>query len=192
MLAEVSLILSRVSAGDKSAADQLLPLVYQQLRAAAQIAMNNERKDHTLQATALVHEAFAKLVAGQPMVWESRAHFYDAAARAMRQILIDHARARNAQKRGGGARRLEFKDFAGAMDADSEEIFALDAALGRLEEEDPEAATVVRLRFFAGLSGEQAADALRFSPRKVDMVWARARAWLYRELSKESGPASPR
>ncbi|MBL8888217.1 MAG: sigma-70 family RNA polymerase sigma factor [Phycisphaerales bacterium] len=182
----VSVILSKVASGDRRAADQLLPLVYSQLRAAAQNAMNNERKDHTLQATALVHEAYAKLVGGQPIDWANRAHFYDAAARAMRQILIDHARSRNAEKRGGGARKQELTDFAAAFDSDSDQILALDAALSRLETEDAEIASVVRFRFFAGLSGDETAQALGVSARKVDMMWARARAWLFRELESET------
>lgn len=181
----VSVILQRASSGDRRAADELLPLVYSQLRAAAQNAMLHERRDHTLQATALVHEAYAKLVGGQPIDWANRAHFYDAAARAMRQILIDHARARNTEKRGSGASKQALTDFAAAFSADSDLILALDSALSRLETEDPELAGVVRLRFFAGLSGDEAALALGVSPRKVDMCWARARAWLFREL--ESG-----
>ncbi|MFO0861233.1 MAG: ECF-type sigma factor [Phycisphaerales bacterium] len=182
----VSIILQRASSGDRRAADELLPLVYTQLRAAAQNAMLNERRDHTLQATALVHEAYAKLVGGQPVDWANRAHFYDAAARAMRQILIDHARSRNTHKRGGAARKQELVDFAAVFVADSDQILALDAALSRLESEDPELAGVVRLRFFAGLSGDETAKALGVSPRKVDMMWARARAWLFREIERDT------
>ncbi|MBS0190331.1 MAG: RNA polymerase subunit sigma [Planctomycetes bacterium] len=182
----VSAILQRASSGDRRAADDLLPLVYSQLRAAAQNAMRNERPDHTLQATALVHEAYAKMVGGQPVDWANRAHFYDAAARAMRQILIDHARAKNAEKRGGDARREPLSDFAGAFHADPARILALDEALSRLEREDEELASVVRFRFFAGLSGDDTAQVLNVSPRKVDMLWARARAWLFRELEPDT------
>ena len=180
---DISVILHQAAAGDRAAAERLLPIVYHQLRASAQKLMAAERGDHTLQATALVHEAYAKLVAGQPIDWANRAHFYDAAARAMRQILVDHARARGALKRGGCAERRPITDFAAAFSSDPAGVLALDAALSRLEREDQDAAAVVRLRFFAGLSGDQAASALGVSPRKVDMVWARARAWLFRELS---------
>ncbi|MBL8999761.1 MAG: sigma-70 family RNA polymerase sigma factor [Phycisphaerae bacterium] len=181
---DFSVILGGVGRGDADAAQQLLPLVYSQLRAAAQNAMNGERPDHTLQATALVHEAFAKLVGGKPVDWANRAHFYEAAARAMRQILIDHARARNTAKRGGRDGKVPLTDFAAALEASTDEIMALDSALTRLETHDTELAGVVRLRFFAGLSGEDAASALGVSARKVDMLWSRARAWLFRELTR--------
>jgi len=182
---DITIMLDRASKGHESAAAELFPLVYAQLRATAQRAMNGERSDHTLQATALVHEAFVKLVGGQPIDWANRAHFYDAAARAMRQILIDHARARKSQKRGGESERVPLTDFASAIDAKPDQILALDAALSRLEVEDIELSSVVRLRFFAGLSGDDTASALGISPRKVDLLWARARAWLYRAIESE-------
>src|SRR5262245_45146790 len=147
--------------------------------------MNEERGDHTLQATALVHEAYLRLVGAQPVTWANRAHFFDAAARAMRQILIDHARARKSQKRGGGGVKRPLTDFSAALEAESEDVLALDEAISRLEAEDQEAAAVVRLRFFAGLSGDEAAEALGISARKVDLVWARARAWLFRRLEAD-------
>jgi len=171
-------LLERISQGDRQAAAELLPIVYEQLRASAQKLMAGERRDHTLQATALVHEAFAKLVGGTPEGFANRAHFFDAAARAMRQVLIDHARARNAQKRQAGSARIPISDLSTAFDADPSRVIALDDAISRLESEDPEAAAVVRLRFFAGLSGEESAAILGCSSRKVDMVWARARAKL--------------
>lgn len=185
MPSDATLILERIAQGDRHAAAELLPLVYAQLRASAQKAMAGERRDHTLQATALVHEAFARLVGGDGAGYANRAHFYEAAARAMRQVLIDHARSRNAQKRGGGSRPESLVDLASAFEADPARVLALDEALCRLETEDPEAAGVVRLRFFAGLSGEQAAGVLGVSARKADMLWARARAKLFRAL--ESG-----
>ncbi|MFZ4576259.1 MAG: ECF-type sigma factor [Phycisphaerales bacterium] len=181
---DISVILEEVARGDPDAACKLMPLVYAQLRAAAQLAMNGERRDHTLQATALVNEAYVKLVGGGPVEWPNRAHFYHAAARAMRQILIDHARARNAAKRGGGGAKVPLKDFAAAFEAPDEHVLTLDAAMTKLECEDEELASVVRLRFFAGLSGDDTATVLGVSARKVDMLWARARAWLYREMEK--------
>jgi len=159
--------------------------VYAQLRATAQRLLEAERPGHTLQATALVHEAYAKLVGGNLAQFANRAHFYDAAARAMRQVLVDHARSRNALKRGGDRVAVSFHDLESAFAADPLAVLALDEAISRLEQEDPEAASVVRLRFFAGLSGDEAAGLLGVSPRKVDMVWARARAKL--RLSLDSG-----
>ncbi len=203
----VTRILDRAAAGDRAAARELLPLVYDQLRAAAQRAMAGERPGHTLTATALVHEAYARLVgAGGEARFASRAHFYHAAARAMRQYLVDHARARLAQKRGGpgedhagGGGEVARKRVSGAVPrevadlaagADPEEILSLDAALSRLEGSDPQAAAVVRLRFFAGLSVEQTAGVLGVSPATVKREWQFARARLYRELSAD-GPGPP-
>lgn len=182
---EVTRLIHAASASDHAAANQLLTLVYDQLRKIAQQRMNEERREHTLQATALVHEAYVKLVGDPDLNWANRAHFYDAAARAMRQILIDHARRRVAEKRGGAAQRVPLTDLAAAFDVDSDQIFALDTALLRLEGEDAEAATVVRLRFFAGLSIDEVARTLGVSPRKVDLVWARARAWLFRAVQAQ-------
>jgi RNA polymerase sigma factor (TIGR02999 family) len=170
----------------------LLTLVYDQLRKIAQQRMNDERGDHTLQATALVHEAYLRLVGDQPLEWDSRAHFFAAAAEAMRRILVEHARARNRLKRGGDAdgrpsRRVPIRllDLADEQ-ADPEEILMLDDALRRLESEDPNAARVVRLRFFAGLTGDQAAAALGVSPATVDREWTYSRARLHRLMSERS------
>jgi RNA polymerase sigma factor (TIGR02999 family) len=147
--------------------------------------MGQEQTDHTLQATALVHEVYARLAgaAGRPAMFANAAHFYAAAAEAMRRILIDHARARDSDKRGG--RRVKFNlssvlDLAAAPESD--DILALDEALLRLEQETPEAAAVVRMRFYAGLSVDETAEALGVAPRTVDRDWAYARAWLFREL----------
>lgn len=168
-----------------AAADRLLPLVYDQLCRAAQQRMATERGDHTLSATALVHEAWLKLVGPRQVPWAGRGHFYAAAAQAMRRILIDHARARAA--RGGGDLRLEdIGDVGTLASADSAQILAVDAALTRLEADDPEAAAVVRLRFFGGLTVDQAAAALGISPATADRHWAYARAWLYDALRDES------
>jgi RNA polymerase sigma factor (TIGR02999 family) len=166
-------------AGDRRAADALLPLVYDQLRAIAHERMAMERPGHTLQATALVHEAYVKLVGAGDIPWSGRAGFFYAASEAMRRILIDHARRRNAQKRQEPAVRATLHDIADLASAeDSSEILAFDEAFLRLEGEHPQAAAVVRLRFYAGLSVEQTAEALSVSPRTVNREWTFARAWL--------------
>jgi RNA polymerase sigma factor (TIGR02999 family) len=173
------------ASGDKEAADRLLPLVYEQLRQAAQRDLGRERAGHTLSATALVHEAYLKLVGPREVSWASRGHFYAAAAEAMRRILLDHARARG--RRGGVARPLaELVDVAALSAADPEQIVAVDEAFGRLEREDPEAAAVVRLRFYAGLSVDEAAEALGLSPRTAARLWSYARAVLYRDFGSDS------
>jgi RNA polymerase sigma factor (TIGR02999 family) len=166
-----------------------LPRIYAELRRKAQVYLNDERSGHTLNATALVHEAYMKLAGGENAPeFKTTGHFYAAAAEAMRRILVDHARARVADKRGGEARRLG----GGALDNAQlltcgqapEEILALDEALSRFGVQDPEAAEVVHLRFFAGLDIEQTAKVLGVSPRTVKRQWQFARAWLYRELEK--------
>jgi len=164
---------------------QLLEAVYDQLRAIAQQRMGEEGVGHTLQATALVHEAFLRIGAERRVPFTDRAHFFAAAAEAMRRILIDHARAKGAAKRGGrAAARVPLSVVDLAEDHDPTEVLALDEALERLERAEPEVAAVVRLRFFAGLSGEETAGALSISPRQVDRLWAYARAWLLRELQR--------
>lgn len=173
--------------GDRQAADRLLPLVYEQLRKAAQLGLAGERSGHTLSATALVHEAYLKLVGPREVAWASRGHFYSAAAEAMRRILIDYARARGRHKRGPAPLSLE--DASALLSvadlvsgADSDQIVMLDDAVRRLEAEDPDVAQIVRLRFYAGLSGDETASALGKSPATVDRDWAWARAWLFRQM----------
>lgn len=163
--------------------DALVDAVYQQLRAIAQQRLKAERPGHTLQATALVHEAFLRVGQGRDSPFQNQAHFFATAAEAMRRILVDHARAKGAAKRGGGARRPPLSIVDLARESDPEEILALDEALARLEGMEPEVAAVVRLRFFAGLSGDATAEALGISPRQVDRHWAYARAWLAREIA---------
>jgi len=172
------------SAGDAHAASELLPLVYEQLRAIAQQRMALERRDHTLQATALVHEAYAKLVGMGDLPWSGRAGFFHAASEAMRRILIDHARRRHAGKRKAQGTRITLHDVADlASSEDADEILALDGAFQRLERVHPATAAVVRLRFYAGLSVEETAEALSLSPRTVSREWTFARAWLFDALS---------
>jgi len=192
--ADITLLLHAAANGQGESAERLLPLVYQQLRAIAQQRMAGERKDHTLQATALVHEAYAKLVGhdaeGGKVPWSGRAAFFKVAAEAMQRILVDHARARLAEKRGGSDRKrldLAIGDVADlAIDEKkSEEIIALDEAICRLQEQEPRVAEVVRLRFYAGLSVDDTAAALGVSPRTVDLDWSFARAWLFRALNRQ-------
>lgn len=168
-------------------AGELLEQVYEQLRGLAQLRLSQERPGHTLQATALVHEVYLRLARGNPGAFASRGQFFHAAAEAMRRILIEHARARGRQKRGGGAARLPLSNVLDlAQASDPSEILALDDAICRLEEQMPEAAAVVRLRFFAGLSVQETAEALGVSPRTVDREWTYARAWLFRQLAEPS------
>jgi RNA polymerase sigma factor (TIGR02999 family) len=177
-------ILAAPGDGAAKAAEQLLPLVYDELRKLAKVHMAGERQDHTLQPTALVHEAYARLVGDDARCWANRAHFFAAAAEAMRRILIDHARAKRGSRRGGDVRKLPIGviDLAAADDPD--QIMALDAAISRLEDQDADAARVVRLRFYAGLSVEEVAHSLGVSARTVKREWAYARAFLYRVLEE--------
>ncbi len=181
---DATILLRAVADGDKSAADRLFPLVYDQLRREAQIHLASERPGHTLSATAMVHEAYVRLVGPRQIPWAGRAHFYASAAQAMRRILIDHARAHRA--RGGPKGRLEDIGDVGVLaGANPDQILAVDAALVRLESEDPEAAAVVRLRFYAGLSMDQVAEVLTISPRTAARTWNYARAVLFRLLSSD-------
>lgn len=163
-------------------ASDLLPLVYAQLRALAQRSLAGERPGHTLTATALVHEAYLRLSGDRKIPWDGEAHYFVAAAEAMRQILLDHARSRGRAKRGGGRGREPLSVVDLAADPDPEEILALDEHVRRLEDEYPDAAAVVRLRFYAGLTIDRTAEVLGRSPRQVDRQWAFARAWLYRAV----------
>jgi RNA polymerase sigma-70 factor, ECF subfamily len=186
---DLTRMLRDISAGRQQAADHLLPLVYEQLRAIARQRMAGERADHTLQATALVHEAYMKLMGAAPeaseIAWRDRAHFYFAAAEAMRRILVDHARKHGARKRGGDRLRDPVNVCDLAADDDPGQIMALDDALVRLEDADARAADVARLRFFAGLSVEQTAQALGISERTVKREWTYARATLFRLLEEQ-------
>lgn len=183
---DVTHFLSAAADGDKAAADALLPLVYAQLRKVAQRRLESERSGHTLSSTALVHEAYLKLVGPREIPWTGRGHFYAAAAEAMRRILLDHARAHG--RRGGEKLRLaEIGDVAALASTGADEILAVDEAIGRLEGEDPQAAALVRLRFYAGLDVEDAARSLGVSPRTAARLWTYARAVLYRDLSDRPG-----
>lgn len=187
---EVTRLLREFREGRPTAAAELLPLVYEQLRHIAGRRMSGERTDHTLQATALVHEVYLRLIGDRDLAWAGRAQFFAAAAEAMRRILIEHARSRGRLKRGGdgggrGPRRqpINVLDLAAASEDNADEILMLEEALCRLEREDPDAARVVQLRFFAGLSIDDTASALGISPSSVDREWAYARARLFRLMS---------
>ncbi len=183
----VTLLLEQAESGDHAAVNDLLPLVYDELRRVAQVQMNDERPGHTLTATALVHEAYLRLLGSeQQLPWANRSHFYFAAGEAMRRILIEHARKRGRVKRGGGRRHIPLDVVDLASSENSQEILSFDEAFRRLEEEAVDAAAVVRLRFYAGLSIDETAKALGVSSRTIDRDWAFARAWLYRELGHDS------
>jgi RNA polymerase sigma factor (TIGR02999 family) len=178
-------MLDELGRGELARADELLPLVYEELRALARANKAHEKPRQTLQATALVHQAWMRLAGSADVAWSSRAHFYGAAAEAMRRILIEHARGRGREKRGGAAKRLPLSVVDLATDPDSAQILALDEAIGRLERQDARAARIVRLRFYAGLSVDETAAALDVSRRTVLREWSFARAWLYRELGDD-------
>ncbi len=178
----VTQLLHAAGRGDHVAADRLLPLIYDELLALARSHMRHEKLGHTLQATALVHEAYLKLIGSDEISWTSRASFFQASAKAMRRILIDHARRRGRVKRGGDRQREPLDAVDLAVSADRDQVEALDAAVSRLAERDPRAADVVQLRFYAGLSVEDTAAALGLSERTVKREWAFARAWLFQEL----------
>ena len=183
-MGDVTHILNAVQSGDKRAADRLLSLVYEELRLLARKNMAGERPDHTLGATALVHEVDLKLVGHQHIEWQNRAHFFATAAEAMRRILIDRARLRRRVKRGGDRKRIPLKSVDLAIEQDSSEILALDEALQRLQEKDGRMYEIVMLRFFAGLSVEETAAAMNVSPRTVKRDWTCARAWLHKTMSE--------
>jgi RNA polymerase sigma factor (TIGR02999 family) len=191
-MSEVTRILSAMEAGDPSAAEQLLPLVYDELRKLAAQKLAQEKPGQTLQATALVHEAYLRLVdTEKAQRWDSRGHFFAAAAEAMRRILIDNARRRQADKHGGGWQRHDLLDAELAVDSTGDDLFAVDAALVRLATREPVIARLVELRFFAGLTLENAAECLGISPRTAYRHWAYARAWLRRELDRAAEGDTP-
>jgi RNA polymerase sigma factor (TIGR02999 family) len=183
-MSDVTRLLDAAAAGDRQAAADLLPAVYAELRSLAAAQLAREKAGQTLQATALVHEAYLRLVGGgQPDAWNGRGHFFAAAAEAMRRILIDQARHRRSQKAGGELHRNQLPPDLAAAVPDGD-LLALDDALALLEQHDSQAAKLVKLRYFAGLSHQDAAAALGLSRRTADRMWALARAWLFRQVSK--------
>lgn len=179
-------LLKAMHAGDHAAAEELLPLVYAELHRVANAYMRRERPDHTLQPTALINEAYLRLIR-EDVNWNSRAHFVGFAAHVMRRVLVDYARARNAEQRGGKAQRVELKSQLAIAPERLEEVSFLDDALARLEKKNPRQARVVELRYFGGLSIEQIGATLGIAPRSVKRDWALARIWLYEELKPRSG-----
>ena len=183
-MSDVTRILSAIELGDEKATDELLPLVYDELRILADQKLSHEPPGQTLQATALVHEAYLRLVAGADQGWNSRGHFFKAAAEAMRRILVENARRKQRLKRGGKRERSVLDEAAITTHEPDIDLLALDEALAKLETDDPEKAHLVKLRYFAGLSIEQAAEILGISIATANRHWSYARSWLFREISR--------
>ncbi len=186
------LLLDWSQAGNRAALDALTPLVYDELRRLAGAYLRRERHDHTLQSTALVHEAYLKLIDQRNVHWQNRAHFFGVAAQMIRRILVDHARGHQAVKRGSGAAQLSLDEALGVPGQQRDvNLVALDDALGELEKLDPQQSRVIELRYFAGLSIEETAEVMSISPATVKREWSTARAWLFRELNRMGGAALP-
>ena len=186
----VSRILKRVSEGEVRAAEELLPLVYDELRRLAAVRMRNEATEHTLQPTALVHEAYLRLLRSEPQSWDNRRHFFSAAAEAMRRILIEHARSRDRIKRGGELHRESLADIAISPSVDLSEILAVHEVLEEFEREMPDKAELVKLRYFAGLDEAAAAETLGISRPTASRWWTFSRAWLFQKLSERKAGES--
>jgi RNA polymerase sigma factor (TIGR02999 family) len=199
-MSDVTRILSQIESGDPSAAEQLLPLIYDELRKLAAAKLAHEKPGQTLQATALVHEAYLRLLGSggdkagddksgdKGKAWDGKGHFFAAAAEAMRRILVESARRKGRLKRGGDRDRAELDDAPISWNGPGDDVLALDEALDRLKSKHPEKAELVKLRYFAGLTGDEAAAALGISPATADRYWTFARAWLVRELSEGGEP----
>ncbi|MBP7049780.1 MAG: sigma-70 family RNA polymerase sigma factor [Phycisphaerae bacterium] len=190
-MTDVTRILNAIERGDAKATDELLPLVYEELRLLAAQKLSHEPPGQTLQATALVHEAYLRLVGDESGGWQGRAHFFAAAAEAMRRILVENARRKGRLKRGGGCRQVDLGEVSLAIETPPDDLIALDEAFTRLTGEDPEAAQVVKLSYFGGLTLEEAAEVLGISRRTAQRYWAFARAWLYEEMTRGEEPSSP-
>jgi len=191
---DITRLLREWQGGSAQALERLIPLVYNELRTLASRYLSGERRDHTLQTTGLVHEAYLKLAGQREVDWQNRAHFFGIAAQLMRRILVDHARRHRRVKRGGGAPLLSLDDLdppSAPLPVDTADAYDLDRALTRLEALDPQQGRIVELRFFGGMTIEEAAEVMDLSPATIKRDWAVAKAWLYRELAAESpAPAS--
>jgi RNA polymerase sigma factor (TIGR02999 family) len=185
---EVTQVLLSWNDRDANAAERLMPLVYDELRRLARSYLQRERSDHTLQATGLVHEAYLRLVDQSTTSWQNRAHFFSVAAQVMRRILVDHARARQAAKRGGVREKLQFDEELAASDERAVDLISLDDALQELVAFDDRKSRIVELRFFGGLTMEEIAEVLEISPRTIRREWRLAKAWLRREIMKGESP----
>jgi RNA polymerase sigma factor (TIGR02999 family) len=185
-MVEVTRILEAIHRGDGNAAQELLPLVYDELRKLAAHKMAGEAAGHTLQPTALVHEAWLRLTASTQQSWENRAHFFAAAAEAMRRILVEHARRKQSLKRGGGAGHEELDESALVLAAPPDELLAVHEALDTLAGQDPAAAELVKLRYFVGMTMDEAAVAMGLAKRTAESLWTYARVWLHREIRRRS------
>jgi len=183
--AEVTQVLQAIGRNEEGAAEKLLPLVYSELRRLAGARMAHEMSGHTLQPTALVHEAWLRLVKDGDRTWQNRGHFFGAAAEAMRRILIERARHKSRIKHGGGQVRLDIEDLELAETTADDKVLLVDEALARLKVEDPELERIVVMKFFGGLSNEEIAESLGLAKRTLDRQWAYARAWLFRRISEE-------
>lgn len=184
-MSDVTRILGAIDQGDARAVDKLLPTIYQELRQLAAQKLSREKPGQTLQATALVHEAYLRLVGSEGQDFRGRTHFFAAAAEAMRRILIENARRKHRLKRGGDQEKVDLNEAILAVDGPSEQVIALDEALGRLAQDEPAIAELVKLRYFAGLTLEQAAELLDISRRTATRHWTFARAWLYRQIGRD-------
>ncbi len=181
---EVTQLLIQWSNGDKAALDKLMPLIYEELRQLARHYMNRERAGHTLQTTALVNEAYLRLINRKQVHWQNRAHFFAIAAHLMRSILVDHARSHAYAKRGGGARKIALDEALAVSQQRAADVVALDDALKRLAEIDRQQSRIVELKFFGGLTIEETAEVLALSPATIKREWSTAKAWLYHELNR--------
>jgi RNA polymerase sigma factor (TIGR02999 family) len=184
---EITLLLARWSSGDKAALDELIPLVYPELRRLARIFMGREDSGHTLQTSALINEAYLRLVNHQEVDWQDRAHFFAVASQVMRHILVDHARRHRYGKRGGGAAHVPIDEVAIVCDERAVELIALDDALTRLAAIDERKSQIVELRFFGGLTVEETAELMKLAPITIMREWRAAKAWLGREISEQNG-----
>jgi RNA polymerase sigma-70 factor, ECF subfamily len=184
---DITQLLVRASSGEQRAVDVLLPVVYEELRLIAERCLRRERPDHTLQTTALVHEAYMKLVDQRQVQWQNRAHFFAIAAQAMRRILVNHAKSVNRVKRGGKRGRVPLDESLAVTPDQDINLVALDEAMERLAQIDPRKSKLVELRFFGGMSIEETAEVLGIAPATVKRDWNFAKAWLYRELTRDEG-----
>jgi len=183
---DVTQVLGAMQQGDPKAAEELLPLVYKELRRIAAFKMANELPGQTLQPTALVHEAWLRLVTAEDQTWQNRAHFFGAAAEAMRRILIDRARRRRAQKHGGGQQRVDIEGLEISVDTEDDQLLAVNEALDKLAAQHKQAAELVKLRYFVGMKIEEAAQALGISEPTANRDWAYAKAWLFNEIQRSN------